>query len=165
PPTRRKVPAMLPRLRLSPASAVQVHAYGAAGLATHLPRLEAYVRRAGPMPLSRHPAWLKVLRAGLGHETCCLEAVEGGRTRGLLPLACVHSLLFGRFLVSLPYLNHGGVSADDDTVARLLIDHAIDLAARLDVRFLELRHESPVAHPALTAGAAEKVHMRRPLPG
>jgi FemAB-related protein (PEP-CTERM system-associated) len=122
------------------------------------------VRRAGPVPLSRHPAWLKVLRAGLGHEPCCLEAVEGGVTRGLLPLAYVHSLLFGRFLVSLPYLNHGGVSADDDAVARLLIDHAIDLGARLDVRFLELRHESPVAHPALTAGTTEKVHMRRPLP-
>src|SRR5439155_17772821 len=67
-----KVVTMLPRLRLSPASPVQVHAHGAADLVSHLPRLEAYVRRAGPVPLSRHPAWLKVLRAGLGHEPYCL---------------------------------------------------------------------------------------------
>ena len=35
-----------------------------------------------------------------------------------LPLAYVRSLLFGRFLVSLPYLNTNGVLADDDDVGR-----------------------------------------------
>ena len=74
---------MLPQPKLSTASAVQVQTYGAAELATHLPRLEAYVKRPGLVPLGRHPVWLSVLQHGLGHEPCCLEAVEGGRTRGL----------------------------------------------------------------------------------
>jgi hypothetical protein len=42
-----------------------------------------------------------------------LEATAEGKTRGVLPLAFVRSLLFGRFLVGLPYLNYGGVLAND----------------------------------------------------
>jgi hypothetical protein len=39
--------------------------------------------------------------------------VEQGRTCGLLPLIDVRAVLSGRYLVSLPYLNYGGVVADD----------------------------------------------------
>jgi len=69
------------------------------------------------MPLSRHPAWMSVLHQGQQHVPYCLEAVQGGRTRGFLALSYVRSLLFGRFLVSLPYLNYGGIVADNDSVA------------------------------------------------
>src|SRR5207253_6001552 len=110
-------------------------------LATRLPWLEAYVAREGRVPLSRHPSWLTVLERGLGHTPYCLEVVQEGKTRGVLPLAYVRSLLFGRFLVSLPYLNYGGVLADDDTIAGKLLDEAVQLADRLDVRYLELRNE------------------------
>ena len=55
--------------------------------------------------------------------------------------------------------------ADDDATARLLIDRAVALADRLDVRYLELRHEQPIEHPALTDRMTSKVHMRLPLPG
>lgn len=129
-----------------------------------LPRLAAYVLRSKPLLMSRHPAWLKVLQHGLRHGVYCLEAVEAGQTRGFVALAFVKSLLFGRFLVSLPYLNTGGVWADDADVACQLIDHAIRLADDLRVRYLELRHEQPVEHPALTGKLSTKVHMRLPLP-
>jgi serine/alanine adding enzyme len=116
------------------------------------------------LALSRHPGWLLALQHGLKHVPYCLEAREGETTRGLLPLAYVRSLLFGRFLVSLPYLNTGGVLTDDPAVATPLIDRAIQLADELKVRYLELRHEQPIDHPALTAQMADKVHMRLPLP-
>jgi FemAB-related protein (PEP-CTERM system-associated) len=93
-----------------------------------------------------------------------LEAVEGGRTRGLLSLCYVRSLLFGRFLVSLPYVNYGGAMADDDQVAAQLIDQAVQLARDLRVRYLELRHEFNHLHPALTGRQCDKVNMRRALP-
>src|SRR5947208_3062395 len=80
-----------------------------ASLASALPRLEAYLLRDGPvLALSRHPAWLNVLYRSLGHTPYCLEVVEGTQTRGFLALAYVSSFLFGRYLVSLPYLNYGG---------------------------------------------------------
>ncbi|MGH7171130.1 MAG: hypothetical protein ACRELG_12700, partial [Gemmataceae bacterium] len=105
--------------------AVQVHQ--SHDLAGQMSRLDSYVRRGGQVPLSRHPLWLTVLEQGLGHTPYCLEAVQDGETRGILPLAYVRSLLFGRFLVGLPYLNYGGVLADDEATANLLIGRAVEL--------------------------------------
>ncbi len=133
-------------------------------LGKHLPRLRDYVAEGGVVPLSRDPAWLSVLERGLGHVPFCLELMEGGQTRGFLPLAYVESLLFGRFLVSLPYLNYGGVLADDEGVAVELIDRATEMADRLGVRYLELRHVQPVDHPSLVRRESCKVHMRLDLP-
>jgi FemAB-related protein (PEP-CTERM system-associated) len=90
----------------------------------------------------------------------CVE----GRTIGRLPLAFVRSRIFGRFLVSLPFINTGGVVAADDAVARQLVDQAVALADKLDVRYLELRHERPIEHPRLTGRNESKVHMRLRLP-
>src|SRR5262249_10661178 len=43
-------------------------------------------------------------------------------------------------------------------------ERAVDLADQLNVRFLELRHEKPVEHAALSCRISSKVHMRLPLP-
>jgi FemAB-related protein (PEP-CTERM system-associated) len=133
-------------------------------LADRLPDLAAFALAGGPHPLSRHPGWLTVLRDGLGHRTYAVEATEGGRTVGYLPLGFVKHLVFGRHLVSLPYLNSNGVIAADPDVRRKLIDAAVELADRLNARHLELRHEAAVPHPHLTGQMTSKVHMRRPLP-
>src|SRR5258708_1456630 len=93
---------------------VQILVHGPGGLDRHLPRWSAYVSRGAQVALSRDPAWLRVLERGLGHAPYCLEAMRGDRTCGLLPLASVRSRLFGHFLVALPYLHSGGVTADDD---------------------------------------------------
>src|SRR5262245_32324655 len=67
------------------------------------PQLERYLVREGPLvERSRHPAWLKVLAAGLRHVPYCLEVTENEQTRGFLALAYVESFLFGRYLASLP---------------------------------------------------------------
>jgi FemAB-related protein (PEP-CTERM system-associated) len=133
-------------------------------LAARLPRLETYACRGERVPLSRHPRWLSVLGEGLQHEVYALEALSGEETLGLLALAYVRSLLFGRYLVGLPYLNSGGVLADDDLARQALVDGAVRLADSLNVRHLELRHEQPVEHPALTGRLTTKVHMRLALP-
>ena len=134
------------------------------GATAVMPRLEAYALGAVPTPLSRHPAWASVLEDGLGHRATVLVATEDGRTRGLLALAEVRSLLFGRFLVSLPYLNYGGPIADDDRVASALVDRAVALADTARVRYLELRNVRGIDHPTLTRSSTAKVNMVRPLP-
>jgi FemAB-related protein (PEP-CTERM system-associated) len=82
----------------------------------------------------------------------------------MLALTYVQSALFGRFLVSLPYLNYGGVLADDPQTAQQLIDRAVKLADEFDVRYLELRHETAVPHPSLPHQISARVNMQRPLP-
>jgi FemAB-related protein (PEP-CTERM system-associated) len=98
------------------------------------------------------------------HQPYWIEAAEGDETRGLLPLAFVRSVLFGRYLVGLPYLNYGGVMADDDDIAVQMVDRAIELAEHLNVRHLELRHEQALDHPRLATRTGHKVNMRLPLP-
>lgn len=133
-------------------------------LVNRMPYLATWTLGETTTPLSRHPFWLNVLEQGLGHTVYMLEGFDGTRTTGLLPLAFIQSLLFGRFLVSLPYLNSNGVMAGDEPTSRVLIDRAVQLADELKVRHLELRHERAVEHPALTAQLASKVHMRLSLP-
>ena len=129
------------------------------------------------------PGWLTVLREALGHRTMAIvardEAAEqashsgahpgagaGGRLVGYLPLALVSSHLFGRYLVSLPYLNRAGVVAVNEIVCGQLIDAASELADQLKVQYLELRHQGAgVEHACITQNRDDKVHMRMTLPG
>lgn len=133
-------------------------------LPERLPALTQFALGEGITSPARHPSWLNVLREGLDHETYAIEAVAEGQTCGFLPLAFVSSLLFGRFLVSLPYLSSNGVVAAHPDVQSAIIERAVGLADELDVRYLELRHEAPIEHPLLDGKLTSKVHMRLALP-
>jgi serine/alanine adding enzyme len=108
--------------------------------------------------------WLQVLRTGLQHCPYAVVAKRGEALVGLLPLALVKSFLFGRYLVSLPYINAAGVVAESPEVAEQLITAAAELADRLQVRYLELRQEREMQHARLTQTNASKVLMRMALP-
>src|SRR5439155_10298790 len=142
----------------------EIRLYSACELPQHMGRWETYVQGFGDTPLSRHPGWLLVLQKGLKHTPYCFEATNGDQVCGLLPLAYIRSLLFGRFLVGLPYLNYGGVLADDDSCARQLLDQAAQLADKLNVRYLEVRHERQIPHPLVSQSSSHKVNMWLALP-
>ena len=127
-------------------------------------RWDALLEQADERSPSRRLEWLTILANGLGHKPLVLEAKSDDETRGMLPLVFMQSTLFGKFLVGLPYLNLGGVVATDDDAAERLIDEAVRLADELDVKYLELRHETRHPHPSLNYELTEKVHMRLELP-
>ena len=53
--------------------------------------------------------WREVFTDVLGHQCLPLAAVgDDGAWLGILPLVQVRSRLFGRYLVSVPFLNYGG---------------------------------------------------------
>jgi serine/alanine adding enzyme len=115
--------------------------------------------------VSSEPAtWLPIMREAFGHKVMLIQAREGEQILGALPLALVKSALFGRFLVSLPYVNCAGVDASSDEVARKILDKAVELADEHDVKYLELRHGREIDHPALTQKNDTKVLMRLALP-
>lgn len=75
-----------------------------------------------------------------GHRSHYLMALRGAHPVGLLPLFEMRSLLFGRFLVSLPFLSRGGVApADDPEALAALLQAAAELGARLAVDRVEIR--------------------------
>ncbi len=123
--------------------------------------------RAGAC-LEHDPRWLDVLREAMGHRTLALIARadgEDGPITGYLPLAQLSSRLFGRFLVSLPYLNRAGVVALDDASRDALIDEAAALSRELNADYLQLRHDhGAVTHRRLTHNTHEKVVMTLDLP-
>jgi len=125
---------------------------------------DGYLAAKGHAGFYQRAAWLRVLQDGLQHEPACLQATVGRQLVGVLPLAFVNSPLFGRFLVSLPYVNSSGLVADSPEAELALVERAIELADQLDVRYLELRHERAVNHPLLKQAVTDKVHMRLQLP-
>ena len=79
------------------------------------------------------------MAGSFGHETIALAARDGsGRLVGVLPLVRVRTLLFGHYLVSMPFLNDGGPIGTDEGVAALAAE-AIRLANQGNVKLLELR--------------------------
>jgi len=147
-----------------PATEIAIRLLRGNALTERLPALRTYALRGTLSAASADPNWLLILKEGLGHVPFALEATRQGTTVGWLPLAYLRSTLFGRYLASLPYLNSGGVQADDAMVANRLINHAVELGRELQVKHLELRHEQRVEHPLLDATRSDKVHMRLELP-
>jgi len=84
--------------------------------------------------------WRAVFERGLGHRCLYLAARENGTVVGVLPLVEIRSWLFGRALSSLPYVNYGGVLANNTAAADALVAEASDRARRRKLSFIVLRH-------------------------
>src|SRR5262245_37952903 len=75
-------------------------------------RWDNYVKRH-PAATGYHLAgWLDVIGRAFGHETRALVAESPSGIVGVLPLVVFRSSLFGKFLVSMPFVNYGGILAD-----------------------------------------------------
>jgi len=100
--------------------------------------------------------WHRIFEGVFGHECIYLVARnEQDAIGGILPLVRVRSLLFGHYLVSLPFLNYGGPLGTTGAV-RALAAAAAARAATDGVKLLELRSRQelpldlPVSHRKIT---------------
>jgi serine/alanine adding enzyme len=129
-----------------------------------LPQWTTFARSLPPGPIGADPRWLAVLSDGLGHVPYVIESWSDGKLTGLLPLALVRGAIFGRFLVSLPFVSSCGLLATAGEKSQPIVGRAVELANELRVKYLELRLPAAVEHPALRPFTANKVLMRRELP-
>lgn len=89
-------------------------------------------------------AWKQVIERVFHHECIYLGARdEAGQLAGVLPLVRVRSLLFGHYLVSMPFVNYGG-PLGSETAVMALVPYAANLARRDGVKLLELRSRVPL---------------------
>jgi FemAB-related protein (PEP-CTERM system-associated) len=124
-------------------------------------RWDAYVD-AHPLRTAYHYAgWPRLIARAFSHQAELLAATDGDVVVGVLPLIVMRSRLFGRFVVSLPFLNEGGLLADDEAVEGHLVEAGIDVARRSGAEYLELRHRR--RHTAALAARSHKVAMTLPL--
>lgn len=85
-------------------------------------------------------SWKRVFENSFGHKCYYLIAENESNTIcGILPLVLINSLLFGRSLISLPYLNGGGLLAEAETVGLNLIEHALKISREESCRYTEIR--------------------------
>ncbi len=88
--------------------------------------------------------WRDVIEEVFRHRCHYLAVLEDDRVAGVLPLVEMRSLLFGRFLVSLPFVTYGGIATEDGRARHALAEAAICLGRGLGARWIELRQRSPV---------------------
>lgn len=93
--------------------------------------------------------WQRVLQLTLGHPTYYLYATLNHEIVGVLPLAWVHSKLFGNALVSTPFCVYGGAVGEPE-IRRLLEDKAAEIGRELGVNQVELRYRDPQENDWLT---------------
>jgi FemAB-related protein (PEP-CTERM system-associated) len=106
--------------------------------------------------------WRRVIEETFGQRTEYFAVRRGERLVGVLPLVRFRSFLFGRSLISLPFLNYGGVLADDEAAGRALLREARRVALEERARHIELRHRR--RHFAELPVRAHKVAMVKRLP-
>lgn len=117
---------------------------------------DAFVRRQPGWTSFHLNGWRDVVARVFGHRTPYLAARDAaGELSGILPLVLVTSPVFGRYLVSMPFVNYGGPLGSPEAV-RALVDEAVRLADREKVKLLELRSRTelpldlPVSHRKIT---------------
>jgi len=104
---------------------------------------DRYVHRHPSATHCHLSAWRHAIQRSYGHKAFYLWAHEDGDTKGILPLVLIRSRLFGRSLVSLPFLDGGGVCADDHPTKIELCQQALRVCEDYRVDFLDLRHREP----------------------
>jgi serine/alanine adding enzyme len=100
--------------------------------------------------------WKDVIEKTYGHKGYYLLAEKDSKIVGALPLIHLKSFLFGNQLVSMPFLNYGGILADSDELVQELIKEALKVAAKLKVSSIELRHLKPISclHPSTRSNSS-----------
>lgn len=122
---------------------------------------DAYVEGRPDASAYHHRGWPDLIGRAFGHEVRPLACLTGGRITGVLPLVVMRSRLFGTFVVSLPFLNAGGVLADDERSAGVLLNTAVGIARDRRADYLELRHTT--RHFTLLTERRHRVAMTLPL--
>jgi FemAB-related protein (PEP-CTERM system-associated) len=101
---------------------------------------DAFVLNASDSSYAHLSQWRAILSDSYGVRGSYLAAVENGTIRGILPLALVRSHLLGNCLVSMPFMDYGGVCCNGDEQAESVLVQAAQAMAPSHGAVLSLRY-------------------------
>jgi FemAB-related protein (PEP-CTERM system-associated) len=85
--------------------------------------------------------WKAIITKSFGHRCHYLAAIDDkGGWQGVLPLAHMHSRIFGNFIVSVPFVNYGGLLCKNGAAASALLHAAERFRRSCGATHVELRH-------------------------
>ncbi|RMF57183.1 MAG: FemAB family PEP-CTERM system-associated protein [Calditrichaeota bacterium] len=88
--------------------------------------------------------WSKVVSQTFGHKNTYLIARQQGEICGVLPITRFSSLLFGKFAVSLPFINYGGALLNERVSIAPFFNYLANFREKHQLSFVELRNDSPL---------------------
>jgi serine/alanine adding enzyme len=107
---------------------------------------DLYVQSHPSSSVYHRYGWRNVIENSFSHQCFYFAAKDNtGSIVGILPLVFIQSRLFGRFLISLPFFNYGGVLCDRQEIGDALLAEAGKLQKELGVEYTELRHTDQLA--------------------
>jgi serine/alanine adding enzyme len=92
-----------------------------------------FVETAPQAAIAHLIGWKNVMEKGLGHKPVYLMAMDGSTIKGILPMALVQTWWRTRYLISLPWIDYGGICCDNGETLRLIQKRADELANQLKV--------------------------------
>jgi len=120
---------------------------------------DAFVAQHPDGGVYQRSGWARVIERTYGMTPVYLWAREESRVRGVLPLVLFRGALGGRTLVSLPYLDEGGLCADDTEARNALWQAAQDVARQHRAVAVELRQSHPSGLPLSPLGSKVSVML------
>ena len=104
-------------------------------------RWDAFVDGSPKATAYHRHVWKQVIEESFRHQTHYLAALDGsGAVAGVLPLVHMKSALFGNFLVSVPFVNYGGLLCDTVEAEQALLGAAEKIRLSCGAEHVELRH-------------------------
>ena len=101
-----------------------------------------YVDNKGLAHHAYYHQWSEIVEKTFGHSPRYLAIRnDSAALSGIAPLFEFKSSLFGNSLISVPYLNAGGIIADSVEAHQLLREEACRIADECGAEYVELRHE------------------------
>jgi FemAB-related protein (PEP-CTERM system-associated) len=100
---------------------------------------ERFLEASPQATLGHLLGWRNVVQQTYHHTPYYLMAVDGHAVKGVLPLVLIRSPLFGRLLVTAPYLSYGGLIELDDSAGEALVEQARQIARENKAKYIELR--------------------------
>ena len=116
-------------------------------------RWDTYVRESVDGTFYHLAGWKSIVENKLHHPAYYLYCELDGEIQAVLPLIHVKSLLFGNALISVPFLVYGGPIGKTDRAIEQVTLAAKQLAQELNVDYLELRNQKPLAGDWHTKGS------------
>jgi FemAB-related protein (PEP-CTERM system-associated) len=102
---------------------------------------DSFVQSAQDATAYHQFKWKTVITKSFGHHCHYFGAIDNnGAWQGVLPLVHMRSKFFGNFLISVPFVNYGGLLYKNDSAAGTLLEEAERLRRSLGATHIELRH-------------------------
>jgi FemAB-related protein (PEP-CTERM system-associated) len=120
---------------------------------------DGYVSSCRDASYCHRAGWRRVIEGSYRHTPFYLWALDGGRVRGVLPLVLFRDAVGARSVVSLPFLDEGGVCADSDEARTALWEAALEASRLRKARFLELRQREATGLALESAGSKVAVML------